>query len=82
MSDPVRKTDRDPAIDWQEVTEGTDALSPIPSSLFIGSAGDLTVTSSAGNQATFKNISAGTLLPIRPKYIDTASTVADLVAVY
>ena len=80
--EPNRKNQFEPAIDWYEITPSdTVALDPIPSGIFVGTGGDLAVESADGNTVVFKNILDGTVLPIRPKYVDSTDTTAtDLVA--
>jgi hypothetical protein len=55
------------------------ALDPLPKAIYVGTAGDVVVRFSTGSDVTFKNVPAGTVLPIRPLYIRTASTASDFV---
>lgn len=51
----------------------------VPSTLFIGTAGNVTVTTAAGETGVvFKNLANGSILPVLVKAV-TAATAADLV---
>ena len=51
--------------------------------VYVGSTGDLTVIlASDSASVTFKAVHAGTLLPIRVKFVLTSSTASDLVGLY
>lgn len=61
---------------------GTD-ISPVPRAVYVGTAGNVVVDTWGGStDVTFKNVPAGTTLPIRPKRVKTTSTAADMVALY
>ena len=49
--------------------------------LYIGSAGNITVTMESGNSATFSNLNSGTFLPILVTHI-TAATAGSILAIY
>lgn len=49
--------------------------------VYVGTAGDLTVTIN-GADVVFKNVSSGQLLPISPTKIKAATTAADVVALF
>ena len=69
-----------PARDAVEVTDDSVINAR---ALWIGSAGDLVVVfPGATAPVTFKNVPAGTLLPISVESIDDASTASDIVALY
>jgi hypothetical protein len=57
-------------------------LAGITKFLFIGGAGNLTVTMSDGVDAVFTGILAGTLLPIRCKLVKTATTCTNMTAMF
>ena len=54
-------------------------LSVIPRALFIGTGGDVAVETKAGNNATFKNVQAGSMLVVRVnKVLTTGTTASDI----
>lgn len=58
------------ATDLEEVTRG----------LFVGTAGNVAVTMRLGGSVTFKNIPAGSLLPIRAtRVLATGTTAGDII---
>jgi len=72
-----------PGENWAEVEASTNALATVPRALWVGTGGNLSVTSMAGDSETFVNVPSGTLLSIRPAYINTNGTTAsDLVGVW
>lgn len=61
----------------QAITAGATVYSP--GTLFIGTTGNVTVTTAAGDAAVvFKNLPSGSILPVLVKAV-TAATAADLV---
>lgn len=61
----------------------TTELSPVPRSLYIGTGGNVVVTMEGGGDVTFKNVSSGSILPIRVTKVKNASTTAqNIVALY
>lgn len=55
----------------------------IPRGVYVGTAGHISaVLVDDSAVVVFKNVAAGTVLPIRPKLIMAATTAADLVALY
>lgn len=76
-------------------TPGTDAFAITPSAdllpwatraLYVGGAGDLEVMmvsyENANTVVTFKNVPAGSLLPIRVQAVLTGTTATDIVGIY
>jgi len=54
-----------------------------PRGVYVGGAGNISaVLMGDTDVVVFKNVVAGTVLPIRPKLVMTATTAADLVALY
>lgn len=66
---------------------GTDAIAITKSdsttfdvrALYIGAAGDVVVTTRAGNDVTFKAVPAGSILPIRCTKVKAATTASEIV---
>tara|TARA_Y100000034_G_C6832347_1_gene375811 strand:+ start:343 stop:591 length:249 start_codon:yes stop_codon:yes gene_type:complete len=51
--------------------------------LYVGGAGDVSVVMQSGNTAIFKQVNAGTFLPILVTKVTTANTTAtDILAIY
>lgn len=53
-------------------------LNPIPSYIYVGGAGDVTVTTEKGTLVTFKAPPVGTILPIRCTKVMAATTASQL----
>lgn len=54
-----------------------------PSVIYVGVAGDVVVTTMQGSQVTFKNVIAGTCVPVQViKVWNTNTTASSLVRVY
>ena len=53
-----------------------------PRGIYVGGAGDIVAVDEQGNTVTFTAVPVGTILPIRPKRIGTASTATLMVALY
>ncbi len=49
-------------------------LSQTSRAIYVGTAGDITVTMADGNDVTFANVPAGTILPIRCTYVKSTGT--------
>jgi hypothetical protein len=62
----------------------TDLLPFVTRGIYIGGAGDLAVVMENGGTTviTFKDVPAGTLLPIRAKRVTTASAATHIVGLY
>lgn len=82
MSDAFTSADRNissPAEYAEAVTPGATALTNVTRALYVGTAGNVTVTMRGGGSVTFKNIPAGTVIPVRVSHV-TAATAADIIA--
>jgi hypothetical protein len=76
MNNPATRAE---AID---VGEGDQTLTHPSRAIYVGGSGDLVVTMVSGDTATFPNIPAGTLLPIRVTSVtQSGTTVTDAVAI-
>lgn len=66
------------------VPHASDALpNGVPKALWIGTAGNLTVKlPDSETDVIYKNIPAGTWMPIRPTHVRATSTAADIIANY
>ncbi|MEM6847572.1 MAG: hypothetical protein AAF580_05775 [Pseudomonadota bacterium] len=66
-----------PAIDAFPIvpTDGVD-LPSLARALYIGSAGDITITTAAGSSVTFVGVSAGTVLPVHTCQVAATGTTA------
>lgn len=71
LSSPIEYAD--------EVTPGAGALPEVTRALWIGTGGDVTLTTKGGNTVTFANVPDGTLLPVRATHV-TAATASDILA--
>jgi hypothetical protein len=69
----------DPGIRPREVTK-SDSTELNARGLYIGTAGNLVITSLEGAVVPFKNVPAGTILPICAYKVMEATTAADIVA--
>lgn len=73
----------DPANDASAITpHDTNALSATTRAIYVGTTGNLSVKTAGGQTTVFKNVPAGLLLPVRATHVLTASTAADLVAMW
>jgi hypothetical protein len=73
-----------PAVLAAPVTlSDTTDISPKPRALYIGVGGDVVVQMTNGDQITFKNAVAGSIIPISVKRVLSTGTVASsIVALY
>lgn len=69
----------DPGIRVSAVTK-SDTAELNARGLYVGTAGDLVITTLEGNDVTFKNVPAGAVLPIYVLKVKQATTAADIVA--
>ena len=80
----IRPALESPAEGVLEVTpdDGTD-LTVVSRALFIGVAGDIAVQAKDGSTATFSNLIAGFILPIRAtRVLATGTTASGIVALF
>jgi len=72
------------ATDWETVTPSDSVnLTDVPRAIYVGGTGDVVAVSADGSVKTFANVSAGSILPIRPVRINSTSTTAtSLLALY
>ena len=72
------------AQDHSSVTpDDGDQIDPPFRALYVGTAGDVVITSLSGVDATYKNVAAGRILPVAGvKVKDTGTTATDIVAMY
>lgn len=70
----------DPALDCEEVTP-SDSTEIVFRALYVGSTGDVAITSLNGNVVTFVNVPDGFILPVHGKKVMATNTDAeDIVA--
>lgn len=74
----------DPASGFSVVTPSDSASLATPSrALFVGTAGNIAVHGGQGQTVLFKNVAAGTILPVvATKVMSTNTTAADIVALF
>lgn len=80
-SDAFLNTDGDlddPAIDAFSVSK-SDSTTFFARALYVGTAGDVVLTTRSGTDVTFKAVPAGTILPVRCTKVKVATTAADIV---
>ena len=82
--DPFSSTDSvtSPSRDWFNIAPSDSAdLSIIPKAIYVGTGGDLVVTSARTNsEVIFRNVPSGAVLDVRPAAVrETGTTAADLV---
>jgi hypothetical protein len=70
-----------PAHDASTVTPSASELSKPAKALYVGGAGNVTVTTLGGNSVTFTAVPAGTVLPISCSHV-TAATATNIVALH
>ncbi|WP_298336251.1 hypothetical protein [uncultured Erythrobacter sp.] len=71
-----------PSRDWFDIAPSDNAdLSFVPKAIFIGTGGDLVVSSASSNsEVIFRNVPSGAVLDIRPVAVrETGTTATDLV---
>jgi len=79
--DPFRNQNSgiaDPASDAFAITK-SDSTVIAARALYVGTAGDVVVTTRGGTDVTFKNVPAGSILPVRATKVKVATTAADIV---
>ncbi|MGB4107767.1 MAG: hypothetical protein WBK55_08235 [Alphaproteobacteria bacterium] len=69
---------------WVLVTPSNDdELEYLPRALFIAEAGDVALVGEDGNAEIFKDVAAGTILPVRPvKVLATGTDATEIIALY
>jgi hypothetical protein len=58
------------------ITPADSDLAAASRALYIGTSGNLRVTTTSGNDVTFTNVSSGTILPVSVKRVWATSTTA------
>lgn len=71
----------DPAFDAFTITAGAGALATPIRALYVGGAGNVTLTTPAGSSVQFTGLAAGSILPVRATHV-TAATATGLVGLY
>lgn len=67
------------ATDWEAVTPSNSTnFTDVPRAIYVGGTGNIAAVSADGSVQTFSNVSAGSILPIRPVRINSTSTTATL----
>jgi len=82
--DPFSSTDSvtSPSREWFDIAPSDNLdLSFIPKAIYVGTGGDLVVSSARTNsEVIFRNVPSGAVLDIRPAAVrDTGTTASDLV---
>lgn len=73
----------DPAQDAAAVTASDTTNIGIARGIYVGGAGNLAVTTSAGNNVTFVGVAAGTIVPIQcVRVLSTGTTATSIVAMF
>jgi hypothetical protein len=75
------QTDTSPGESAVAVTP-SDSTGVKSRALFVGGAGDLSVTMTSGQDCVFTGVLAGTLLPISVRVVKAATTATNIVAIY
>ena len=74
---------------WSQVAGNAEAVTPSdtvniegsPVVLYVGVTGNISVLTAGGDEVTFLNAQAGSVLPVRVKRVNSASTTAtDMIA--
>lgn len=85
MSDKFELNQRSldsPAENAFAVTTADTDMANFTRAIYVGGAGNVAVTTVRGDTVTFIGVTAGSLLPIRCKQINTASTATDMLGLY
>ncbi|MFN6951878.1 MAG: hypothetical protein ACK4NE_04715 [Albidovulum sp.] len=65
------------------VPNDANDLAVLPRAIYVGQAGDLSVRLAGGQTVLFRNIQAGSVLPVRAARVNAAgTTAADIVALW
>lgn len=85
MADPFRRpyAGSDPGVQALAITpHATSEVDPIPRAVYVGGGGNLVVRlMNDTTDVTFVAVPAGTLLPIRPRYVRATSTATNIVGI-
>jgi hypothetical protein len=73
--DPYKNHATAPSLGFEAVTLDVD-IEPPPKGLYIGGTGAVVLMDAAGNEVTFANAQAGSILPVRPRQVVSVGTVA------
>ena len=71
-----------PAPNAIAVTPGSSPLASVTRALYVGGAGDVTVTMFGGGDVAFVGVPAGAILPIRASHVLAATTATSIVAIW
>jgi len=63
-----------PAVDCLAITPSASAQPAQLRGIYVGSTGNVVVTTPAGTTVTFSNVPTGMILPVMANYVTTAST--------
>lgn len=77
----VSDADTAPAENAAAVTPGAGALSATTRAVYVGGAGNMTVTMAGGGSVTFTAVPAGSTIPIAVTHV-TAATATSIVALW
>jgi hypothetical protein len=69
----------DPCTDGFAIVPADQDLAQTAIGLFIGTGGDLAVTTYKGTVLTFKNVTSGSIIPIIVNRVAAATTAADII---
>jgi hypothetical protein len=70
-----------PAGNAAAITPGSSPLAEVTRALYIGGAGNVTVTMKGGQSVTFTALPAGAILPIRATHV-TAATASAIIGLW
>ena len=72
----------EPAVDFAPIVNDT-AFGKTCRGIYVGVAGNATVTTTGGQDVLFKGLAAGSILPVRATQVKSSNTTAtDLVALF
>ena len=64
-------------------SDGGPALGTVTRAIYVGTGGNITLQSKAGDKVTINNVQDGSILPIRVyKVIDSDTTATDIIGLY
>jgi hypothetical protein len=86
MSQVIQETTRGVAINLQPINAAavtkSDATVFAASTLYVGGAGDVAVTTVGGDTVTFSAMAAGTILPVLVTQVKAATTATLIIRLY